>query len=113
MTTKEIGDKGETIAVEYLEKLGYSILARNYRTRFGEIDVVALNSGTVVFAEVKYRRNNRFADAREHVTVSKRQKIRRAASQWLARYNNESPARFDVLEIYENGEINHIINAFE
>ena len=59
-TVKKTGQLGEDIAVSFLETQGYTILARNYRQRFGEIDIVAEDGDTLVFVEVKTRKNDRF-----------------------------------------------------
>jgi len=111
------GRWGEALAAEYLRKKGYSVAGMGYRTRFGEIDVIAENGKYVVFAEVKLRKNAAFAEAREFVDAGKRRRILASAELWLAENKTEKQPRFDVIEVYapEDGsrpEINHIADAF-
>ena len=123
MTSGEKGRFGEKEACRYLAANGYEILARNYRSRYGEIDLIAQHNGTVVFVEVKLRRDRAFADAAQAVGPSKQEKLRKTALLWLSEHG-EQPARFDVIEVYTGiarqtafGEtyranIRHIENAF-
>lgn len=95
-----LGHAGEDVACRELERRGYSILARRYRTRFGEIDIVASDAGTTVFVEVKARRGSRFGLAMESIPVWKRRRIGAMALDYLAwtgRLN--TPCRFDVVAI--------------
>ena len=117
LTTRDIGNAGETCAAEYLEECGYEILERNYKLSFGEIDIIALSPEDIcVFVEVKTRKSDRFGLACEAVDRRKQEHIIRAAMT----YGFEGDKRFDVIEVYyrdENGfsaeRINHIENAFE
>ena len=113
MSTRGIGAMGEETAVKFLISQGFEILDRNFQTRFGELDIVAKHGAHIVFAEVKTRGSARFADAAESVTHAKRRRLRTVARQWLAARAPDAPARFDVIEVYKNGEINHIPDAFE
>ena len=119
MGTKALGDFGEERAARYLRRRGYRIVERNFRCRQGEIDLIAEGRGFLVFVEVKLRRDERFAEAREFVTAAKQRRILTAAQLWLAQHESELQPRFDVIEIYApNGAegkvtINHIENAFE
>ena len=79
MTSGEKGRFGENEACRYLAANGYEILARNYRSRYGEIDLIAQHNGTVVFVEVKLRRDRAFADAAQAVGPSKQEKLRKTA----------------------------------
>lgn len=118
MNTKEIGDFGEKAAAEYLEDNDYEILERNFRLKFGEIDIIAEKDGCMVFIEVKTRRDNTFGEPGEYVDYRKQRHIRRVA----AAYTNieTTDMRFDVIEVFygENSEgmclknLNHIENAF-
>lgn len=118
MNTSLVGKWGEAQAIEYLRKKKYKILAANFFTRFGEIDIIAEKRGIVAFVEVKLRKNNKYAAAREFVSNAKCEKIRISAQMWLSKNNIKSQPRFDVIEIYApngvNGPINieHIENAF-
>lgn len=117
MDSKKLrGREGEAEAARYLREKGFRVVGQNYSCRFGEVDIIAEEKGYIVFTEVKLRRNAGFAEAREFVTFSKQEKIKKAASVWLAANESERQPRFDVIEIYSDGaktEINHIENAFE
>ena len=117
MNTKERGKWGEDLALEFLKKKGYRQVARNFRSRFGEIDLIVKNSEYIVFTEVKVRKNAGFAHACEFVSHTKQGKIRTTANLWLSSRKTKLQPRFDVIEIYaqnENSvpELNHIENAF-
>jgi putative endonuclease len=91
---------GEALAAWYLKQRGLHIIERNWRTRYGELDLIAKQGDLVIFVEVKLRKNACFATAAEAVTYSKQQKLCAAAALWLEKYAQNSFARFDVLEIY-------------
>ncbi len=94
------GKLGENIAVEELERRGYEILARRYRTRHGEIDIVARDGVTIVFVEVKARATAEFGTAAEAVTISKQRRLGAMATDYLARSRvPPCPCRFDVVAI--------------
>ncbi len=119
MKTKEIGDFGENAACEYLKKEGYAIAARNFHSRHGEIDIIALDKTCTVFVEVKTRKNANYGNAGEFVDYRKQQKLLMCAKYYLGG-NIYEEVRFDVIEVYYtlNGEtpvlkeINHIKDAF-
>lgn len=97
---QDAGKLGEELAAEELRRRGYAILARRYRTRFGEIDIVAQDEGTVVFVEVKARRSDRFGSAAESVTDWKQRRIAAMAMDYLAWVGRlDDPCRFDVVAI--------------
>lgn len=77
--TRDFGNTGENIACDFLRKNGYKILKRNFRSRFGEIDIIATKDGNLIFLEVKTRWSKKFGDPKEAVTVWKLQKIRKTA----------------------------------
>ena len=112
------GAWGEQAARVFLERHGYVILETNFRTRFGEIDIIAQDGKYTVFAEVKMRKNDRFAAAREHVTPAKQARILAAAEEWLQSHPEAPQPRFDVIEVYgEQGaprppRIIHLTDAF-
>ena len=114
MNNKNIGNLGETKASQYLESKGYQILSRNYRVRFGEIDIIALYKDTLVFVEVKSRKNDKFAPASQAVNYKKQQTIRKVAAAYLNTHSlSFNEIRFDVIEYYYiNQPISHLINAF-
>ena len=100
-----LGVRGEMLAQNFLRKRGYAILEKNFRTRFGEIDLVARKDGAVVFVEVKTRRNSYFGLPEEAVDWKKRRKLALTAQAFLQSQGLEnSPARFDVLSILWDGE---------
>lgn len=114
---KSLGSEGENLAVAFLKKKGYRILAKNYKTFIGEIDIIAEDGETVVFVEVKTRKNDMFGYPFESVNSRKRQKLKNLALLYLKKRGEELPVRFDVLSIVylENGRrmIDHIRDAFE
>lgn len=120
MKTKLLGRQGEAMAAELLRKKGYQIIGMNYKTRFGEIDLIAEDRDHIVFVEVKLRRDRRFAEAREFVDPRKIERIKTTAEIWLSQNETEKRARFDVVEIYFSGEggpekeeIIHLEDAFQ
>lgn len=96
MTRAADGQAAEALAVRHLESRGVRVLARNYRCRAGEIDIVAQDGDTLVFAEVRYRASASFGGAAASVDARKQAKIVRAAQHYLAG-RRECPCRFDVL----------------
>jgi putative endonuclease len=94
------GSSGETLAAQFLRRKGMVVLARNYRCRAGEIDLVARDGDAVVFVEVKERTGRSHGTAVEAVTWSKRRRIVRAARVYASAHGlTESPLRFDVVAI--------------
>jgi putative endonuclease len=111
-----LGRAGEELAGEFLSKKGYKVLEKNYRTYFGEIDLIARDRDVIVFIEVKTRSDESFGRPFEAVHPRKREKMRKSALWFLKRFREEVPARFDVLSIsVEDGNprIEHIEDAFE
>lgn len=113
--TTSIGVKAEDKATEYLLKLGYKIVARNYRNRFSEIDIICQNDSYICLAEVKYRKNDYYGGGIGAVNYDKQQRLKRAFEYWLAENENYSDLqpRIDVIAIDETGKIQHIENAVE
>lgn len=113
MNKRALGAEYEEKAVEYLKSHGYFILERNYRCRIGEIDVIARHKGTLVFIEVKYRKNARMGRPEEAVTVSKMKTICKVADYYrmCKGYHDQEPCRFDVVAILQD-EIQIYENAF-
>jgi putative endonuclease len=94
------GASGEALACRHLEAQGFAILARNFRCRSGEVDVVAREGATTVFVEVKERRRATHGCGHEAVTFGKRRRILRAARLYAAAHGlSEAPLRFDVISI--------------
>ena len=111
------GQQGEDAAARYLRRKRYRIEERNFRCRHGEIDLVAIFHGTVVFVEVKTRQSTRFGMPQEAVSTAKQARIVRVAQAYLQQRNwQERPVRFDVIAVRIAGErtdIEHIEHAFE
>lgn len=112
------GRWGEQAAADFLERQGYTILARNYHTRWGEIDLIAEDGRYLAFVEVKTRSSDRYAAAREAVTPAKQHRLILTAEYWLAEHPTTRQPRLDVIEVYgpEGGpadRICHWKNAFE
>ena len=100
LSRQKLGQFGEETAVAELERRGYAILARRYRTRYGEIDIVARDGETTVFVEVKARVTNEFGSAAEAVTRSKQRRLSHMAADYVARNQLIArPCRFDVVAI--------------
>lgn len=94
-----LGKKGEEKASDFLQKLGYKILERNFRTKFGEIDIVAKHKGEIVFVEVKTRSNDNFGLPEESVRKKKLLHLKRCASYYILKNRIDLPCRFEVLSI--------------
>jgi putative endonuclease len=111
----EIGALGEQLAVDHLQAMGLRILARNWRCRYGELDVIAVDdaAGTVVFVEVKARTSEQFGGVAQAVTPAKVRRLRRLAGLWLAQQSSHWAAvRVDVVTVRigrrRTPEITHI-----
>ena len=104
MTAKARGDWGEAQVAAYLRERGCRIVSSKYRCRFGEIDLIAHDGKTLCFVEVKVRSNLSFGLPREYVTASKRDKLRTTAGYYLATHDPDAACRFDVAEVYTDGE---------
>ncbi|KAB7788522.1 hypothetical protein F7D08_0801 [Bifidobacterium cebidarum] len=119
LSAKRFGVLGEHYAAAWLEQQGWQTLSRNWHTRYGELDIVMMApSRTIVFVEVKSRRNMHFGMPQEAVTHAKQMNLRRAACDWLIDRRNRIPhisIRFDVITIVmDMGKplVRHIIAAF-
>ena len=114
---QDFGKKSESIAVRHLKKRGYKILEQNYRTKLGEIDIIAKDKNTLVFVEVKSRRSGDFGNPKWAITPKKQRTISMVALYYLKTTNQFNiKARFDVVTIIaasDNPEIEIIKNAFE
>lgn len=115
-----IGAWGESVAAAYLRKKGYTLVGMNYRSRFGEIDLIACNRSNLVFVEVKLRKSASFAAAAEYVDFRKQYRLRLTAELYLSENPTKLQPRFDVIEIYapygietKKPVINHLEDAFQ
>ena len=113
----DLGKRGEDLACRELERRGYAIVARRFRVRSGELDIVARDGPTLVFVEVKARADHEFGSAAEAVTPMKQLRLTRLAAEYLMRHHlQECPCRFDVVSIHFDAgtpEIEIIQNAFD
>jgi putative endonuclease len=108
------GAEAEELAARLLANRGLVVVARNYRTRFGEVDLVARDGATLVFVEVRARRWAAFGGAAGSVDTRKQKRIVAAARHYLARLGTEPPCRFDVVTLQgPQGEPAWIRGAFE
>lgn len=100
---RRLGAAGEQLAAEHLERRGFTILERNFRTRWGELDIIAFDGATLVFCEVKSRRESGGAvDALESVHQRKRSQVRKLAGRWLVERERRPRAcelRFDAIGV--------------
>ncbi|OBI92828.1 YraN family protein [Mycobacterium asiaticum] len=102
LTRTQLGALGEQLAVDHLTRRGLRVLARNWRCRYGELDVIATDptTGTVIFVEVKTRSGDGYGGLAQAVTASKVRRLRRLAGLWLAGQNQRWPAiRIDVIGV--------------
>lgn len=97
------GEEAEELAARYLAGHGLVVEARNYRTRFGEVDIVARDAGTLVFVEVRARKWAAFGGAGESIDARKQRRIVAAARHYLARLGTEPNCRFDVVTVQGAG----------
>lgn len=111
---RSVGNKYEKLVSDYLEKQGYYIKERNFRCRFGEIDIIAKKDSYLVFIEVKYRSTGKYGVPQEAVDHCKQKRISNAASFYLYKYHYpmDTPVRFDVAAVSE-GAIVIVENAFD
>ncbi len=114
---QKFGKFGENLAARHLKKLGYKIICQNYRTKLGEIDIIAKKDDTIVFVEVKSRRTSTFGHPKHSITLKKQQQISKTALYYLKETNqNNVRARFDVVtvnSVNKKHDVEVIKNAFE
>ncbi len=114
MNKREAGIAGEDSAVAYLEKMHYRILERNYRSHFGEIDIIAMDKRQTVFIEVKSRSSFLFGSPHESIVKQKKRRITLTAMEYVQKRHLENkPLRFDVIAINPDNSIELIQNAFD
>ena len=115
-----VGAWGESLAAEYLRKKKYALVAMNYKTRYGEIDLIVRNRKFLVFVEIKLRKSDSFASAADFVDSRKQNRLRLTAQMYLSEKPTLLQPRFDVVEIYApqgietlKPTINHMEDAFQ
>ena len=102
---RELGQRGEDAAAEFLQNLGQHIIARNWRCRFGEVDLITRDGDTIVFCEVKTRKSVRAGQPSEAVTLKKQRKYSQLAALWISRFQDQEDCavRFDTVSILVTG----------
>ncbi|MCL2881417.1 MAG: YraN family protein [Coriobacteriia bacterium] len=101
---RELGQRGEAVAAKFLQNLGQHIIARNWRCRFGEVDLITQDGDTIVFCEVKTRKSIRTGQPSEAITLKKQRKYSQVAALWLSRFGGQDcVVRFDVVTILVTG----------
>lgn len=110
--TTQRGQQYEDLALAFLLEQGLQLVARNYRCRWGELDLLMQEQGTLIIVEVRYRKNARYGSAVESVTVNKQARIVAATKHYIMTYKINQPIRFDVLAITGNVSPEWIKSAF-
>ena len=113
---QEQGKKSEQLACEFLQGRGLTLVERNYRCRLGELDLIMRDGSSVVFVEVRFRRNGRYGTAAETVNRAKQKRLIRAASLYLQSRRIDASCRFDVVAVVGAGPdttLRWIKNAFQ
>ena len=114
--SRPLGEWGEDRAVEYLKERNWTILHRNYRTAFGECDLIAQKEGITAFVEVKTRNSRDFGPPESAIDREKRRHLKRIVRHYLSEEANPGQPRFDVIAILfdpDHPEIRHIPGAFQ
>ncbi len=99
---KITGNRGEKMAAEYLQQKGYKIIGRNYRTKWGEIDIIAEIGNTVAFVEVKTKTTDKYGEPWEMVNRWKSEQVKRMGELWVREYGWEGNVRLDVIGVWLN-----------
>ena len=110
--TYDKGLAGESRAVLYLQKIGYRLVHKRYRSLYGEVDLIMRDNDTLVFVEVKLRYTGRSGDGLMAVTKKKQRRIIKTALFYLAEHDHDGSIRFDVIEETGDG-VRHITDAFQ
>lgn len=97
---KVIGNRGEMLAAEHLQIKGYEILQRNYRTKWGEVDIVAKDKNIVVFVEVKTKTTDKYGEPWEMVNQWKVEQVKKMGELWCREYAWEGRVRMDVIGVW-------------
>ncbi|WP_372745198.1 YraN family protein [Lutibacter sp.] len=114
-THNELGNKGEEIAIDFLQKNNYKILETNWRFKKAEVDIIALKKGVLAVVEVKTRSSNYFGDPQDFVNQKKIQLLVEAINEYVISKNLDVEVRFDIIAILKNQdkfEVNHLKDAF-
>ena len=109
--SRNIGNEKENLALHFLKRQGLKLIARNFHSRFGEIDLIMRDKTCLIFVEVRFRSRDHFGSGAESVSFQKQQRLIKTAQFYLLRYPQNVPCRFDVLAIRPQN-IDWIKNAF-
>ncbi|MGF1642600.1 MAG: YraN family protein [Thiotrichales bacterium] len=112
-TTRQRGDEAEKAALAHLRAAGLSLIEANFRSRFGEIDLIMRDGDSLVFVEVRYRKNARFGGSAASVDRTKQQRLTRTGLVYLQTRRINSPCRFDVVAVSGDGQLDWLPNAFD
>lgn len=111
VVTATIGANAEKQALQYLQKQGLQLITTNFSAKTGEIDLIMQTKDTLIFVEVRYRKNSNFGGAAASITRQKQHRIIRTANLYLQKYPTSLSCRFDVIAITAN-QLEWIPNAF-
>lgn len=113
MSRRSVGKLYEDLAASHLIAEGHSIIEQNFTTRQGEIDIISIYRGTLVFTEVKFRKDSRYGSALSAVSRAKQEKMVKTALVYMKKtgYPETQSCRFDVIGIDAQGHIEHVRNA--
>jgi putative endonuclease len=111
MSKFTIGQKGELLAKKFLSDKGLKIIKENYRHKKGQVDLIAEDDQTIIFVEVKYRKNNSFGYPEDFVSENQKRLIHLCAENFLLEFPFKKNIRFDIIAILDN-KIEHFEDAF-
>ena len=114
-THNDLGEKGEELAVEFLQKKGYKILDRNWRFKKAEVDIIAQKNEVLIIVEVKTRTSNYFGNPQDFINQKKVQLLVEAANEYVISKDLDVEVRFDIVAILKNKQefdIEHLEDAF-
>ena len=112
ITRVQKGAQYEDLALQFLLDQGLTLIARNYRCKCGELDLLMQEKATLIIVEVRYRKNNRYGSALESVTKAKQTRIIAATKYYIVTHKVDQPIRFDVVAITGNSHLDWVKNAF-
>jgi putative endonuclease len=110
LNRQALGQQGEKLALQYLNKQGLVLIESNYRRPFGEIDLIMQDQTSLVFVEVRSRARSHFGNAAASITLAKQRRLTLAAQSYLSRYSRIPPCRFDVVAI-DDGVVTWVKNV--
>jgi putative endonuclease len=107
------GEKSEQLAYDYLLKQGLLLINKNFRCKYGELDLIMKDAETLVIVEVRHRKSNKYGGALESISQKKQSRIIATTQYYLSTHKVNSPVRFDVIAMSNDTDINWIKNAFQ